>query len=446
MLNGRRVVVGISGGIAAYKAADLCSKLLKAGADVRVAMTACATRFVTPLTFETLTGNPVYSDIFDEKRSHEMEHISWAKWCDLMLVAPATANLIAKMAAGLADDPISALYLSFHGPIAVAPSMNTRMLTHPATRHNIVMLRSRGIVIIEPESGRLACGDTGSGRLASVERIMQFLETWEALSSLPAAPGEERETSGSEAESGTGLDDISTKPPGAEDFDEIPAAEPDTTLSGKVVLITSGPTHEYLDPVRFLTNPSSGRMGAALAREAARRGAEVHFVSGPVSPARLPSDCSEIHKVATAEQMLRVVKSLADTVDIFVFAAAVSDFRVASPTETKIKRTGNAFTLALVENPDIAQAIGCAKRTGQVTVGFAAETEDIETNALEKMTRKHLDVIVANDVANPRIGFDRADNEVTIYLKDGARIHVSQRAKSAVAQEIFDAILKLMGE
>jgi phosphopantothenoylcysteine decarboxylase/phosphopantothenate--cysteine ligase len=221
-------------------------------------------------------------------------------------------------------------------------------------------------------------------------------------------------------------------------------ADKDNTLAGKTVLITSGPTHEYLDPVRFLTNPSSGKMGYALAREAARRGATVHFVSGPVAPAVLPSDCAKIHRVETAEQMLGKVKSISEGVDLFIFAAAVSDFRVANPPSQKIKRTGNSLTLPLVENPDIAQAIGHLKNPHQVSVGFAAETQDLESNAISKMNRKKLDAIVANDVANPRIGFDRNENEVTIYLRDGSKVQVSRRPKAEVAREIFAAIVPLI--
>jgi phosphopantothenoylcysteine decarboxylase/phosphopantothenate--cysteine ligase len=430
----------VTGGIAAYKAAEICSLLKKSGASVRVAMTNSAAEFVGPLTFETLSQHPVYTHLFGEARSYEMEHISWAKWGDVLLIAPASANMIAKMAAGNADDPISTLYLSFDGWVVVAPAMNTQMLFHPATQRNMEILRSQGVSIVEPEEGVLACGDVGRGRLAPVESVVAFL-AGQSPTPIPRETDSAGacEPSGGQSELPSVMLLSATRP--AEDFTSHEAG--DDSLSGCAVLITSGPTHEYLDPVRFLTNPSSGKMGAALAREAARRGATVHFVSGPVGPPSLPSDCATIHRVTTAEQMLRVVKGLEDKIDVFVFAAAVSDFRVANPVGQKIKRTGNSIALPLVENPDIAQAVGCSKRPGQITVGFAAETNDMETNALSKMARKKLDAIVANDVANPRIGFDRDENEVAIYLRSGARRFVSRRKKSEVAREVFDAIIEL---
>lgn len=428
-LEGRRIVVGVTGGIAAYKACDLCSQLARAGAQVRVAMTAAATRFVGPLTFETLTGHPVYTSVLDRPGSWEMEHISWAKWADVLLVAPASANTLAKMAAGLADDPVSTLCLSFEGPVVVAPAMNTVMLRHPATTSNLDVLRSRGVHVIGPAEGLLACGDTGAGKLATVDTIMAFLRDTPAL------------WQGERPIRGATRPQVPEPPPVAV-APEAPVAPRDSTLAGKTVLITSGPTHEFLDPVRFLTNPSSGKMGAALATEALRRGARVHLVSGPVPQAHLPGG-AEIHRVTTAEQMLSAVKSFADGVDIFVFCAAVSDFRVVNPPTQKIKRTGNSITLTLVENPDIAHAIGCHKKPGQLTIGFAAETDDLETHALGKMERKRLDAIVANDVANPRIGFESDSNEVTIYLRDGSRVFVPHADKSEVARRIFEVVVGL---
>lgn len=447
-LEDMRVVLAVTGGIAAYKAAELCSQLRKAGAEVRVAMTRSATRFVAPLTFETLTQYPVYLSIFAQPKSWEMEHISWAKWGDVLVVAPASANTIAKMANGIADDAVSTLYLSFRGRTLVAPAMNTAMLDHPATVHNLQVLRQRGVAIVEPQTGMLACGDEGAGKLAAVEEIVSRLREMDLSSSADRAQ-QVHDEHAAVGDNGHDSDALMQKPQtsvqaairglaGAE------YADRDDTLAGRVVLVTSGPTHEYLDPVRFLTNPSSGKMGAALAREAARRGATVHLVSGPVAASSLPSEAAKIHKVITAEQMLRTVRSLADEVNIFIFAAAVSDFRVANPPSQKIKRTGNTISLPLVENPDIAQAIGYAKRPGQVTIGFAAETSDLETNAVGKMQRKHLDAIVANNVADSRIGFDRDDNEVTVFLCDGQQVTISRRPKSEVARQIFEAILPMV--
>lgn len=438
-LSGKNIVLGVSGGIAAYKAAELCSLLRKAGAAVRVAMTESAARFVAPLTFETLTQYPVCQSIWGGSKTFEMEHISWAKWADLLVIAPATANVIAKMAAGLADDPVTTLYLSFAGPVVVAPAMNSQMLQHPATERNLDTLRANGVAIVDPDTGRLACGDVGPGKLASLDHIMRILQE----GGFPSGPAEGL---GAPAVRGREIPHRASPSSAAGAAEQAPAppADVDDSLSGKTVLITSGPTHEYIDPVRFLTNPSSGKMGAALAREAARRSASILFVSGPVSVSALPSECAKIYRITSAEQMLRTVQSLAQDVDIFVFAAAVSDFKIASAPSQKIKRTGNNLSLPLVENPDIAQAVGYSKQPGQITVGFAAETNDMEQNALTKLERKHLDAIVANNVSDPRIGFDRDDNEVTIYLRGGQRVHVSRRPKTEVARDIFSAIVQIL--
>lgn len=458
MLHDKHVVLCVTGGIAAYKAAELCSQLRKAGAHVRVAMTESAKQFVAPLTFEALTQHHVYSAVLHDERSYEMEHISWAKWAEILLIAPASANIIAKLAHGLADDAVSTLALSFPGQTIVAPAMNTQMLAHPATAHNLELLRSRGVQIIEPATGMLACGDVGPGKLAGVDDILHAIQQMAAdiperpsqdvyrsveISAPPAEHVEHGEAANGDAPTATQRTAVQSAMQGLR---SVEFADRDDSLKGRTVLITSGPTHEYLDPVRFLTNPSSGKMGYALAREAARRGATVHFVTGPVAPSMLPTDCAKIHRVETAEQMLNKVRSLVEGVSIFVFAAAVSDFRVANPPEQKIKRTGNSMTLPLIENPDIAQAIGHIKQPTQLTVGFAAETNDMEANAVGKMNRKKLDAIVANDVANPRIGFDRDENEVTIYLRNGARVQVSRRPKSDVAREIFDCVISLFSE
>lgn len=415
-LTGRRIILGISGGIAAYRAGELCSLLRRRGATVRVVMTRSATEFIAPLTLETLTQSPVYTKLFSRERAFEMEHISWAKWGEALVIAPATANVLAKMAAGLADDALTTLYLSFRGPVLVAPAMNTRMFEHPATRGNLELLRSRGVLVVGPESGHLACGDEGPGRMAEPAAIVEALEQlWPEVGQAPSAG-------------------VAPEP--------TELAKRD--LEGKVVVITSGPTHEYIDPVRFITNPSSGKMGAALARVAIRRGARVHFVTGPVHPTQLPEGCVAIHKVTTAQQMLMAVEALAGEADAFIFAAAVSDFRVDRPVEHKIKRTGNSLSLPLIENPDIAQAIGARKRPWQVTIGFAAETEDLDSHALAKLGRKHLDAIVGNDVSNPRIGFESDDNEVTIYLHDGSKRFVSRRPKEQVAEIVMDVLAELL--
>jgi len=422
-------VLCVTGGIAAYKAAHLCSLLLKAGANLRVAMSASAEAFVAPLTFEALTQHPVYTSVLGAASSYEMEHISWARWADCLVVAPASANTIARLAHGMADDAVSTLALSFMGPVFVAPAMNTTMLQHPATQENLETLRSRGVEILASESGALACGEVGEGRLAEPENIVAALEQfpWRnaanrfqpQLSSALAAPA-------------------------ARQIRSAPPLPPEMRLDGKTVLITSGPTREYLDPVRFLANPSSGRMGAALAREAARRGATVHLVSGPVHGEQLPADAATIHRVITAEEMLRIVQELEQQVDLFIFAAAVSDFRVAQPVHQKIKRTGNSISLPLIENPDISQVIGFAKRPNQVTIGFAAETNDLEANATAKLERKNLDAIVANNVADPQIGFGSDQNEATIYFRNAEPKKVARSSKDEVAAAILDAVTPLL--
>lgn len=433
-LEGRRIVVGVAGGIAAYKAAELCSQLRKAGAEIRVAMSISAGKFIAPLTFEAITQHRVYGQVFDEAESWEMEHITWSRWADALLIAPATADLIARMAGGLADDPVAVLYLAYPGPVVVAPAMNTHMLEHPATAANLETLRRRGVRIVEPESGALACGDVGAGRLAAPERIVEIVRQLD-FSRPPVAARPDENTGGAP------VCDLAAEP--VPSRPAVPVLPTDDSMAGLTVLITSGPTHEYIDPVRFMTNPSSGKMGAALAREAARRGATVHLVSGPVSPASLPAELATVHKVSTAEQMLKSVTELAPKVDLFIFAAAVSDFRVAQPIGQKIKRSGNSISLRLAENADIAQTVGHTKREGQVTVGFAAETTDLEANALGKLAKKRLDAIVANDVADPRIGFERDENEVTIYLRDGSKVHVPRRSKGEVAREVFETVLPL---
>ncbi len=421
-LEGKKIVLGVCGGIAAYRAVELCSLLLKQGALVRVVMTHSATQFVTPLTFATLSQFPVYTDLFDQPRSYEMEHISWAKWADALVIAPATANVIAKMAAGLADDALTTLYISFAGPVIVAPAMNTHMLRHPTTQENLARLRAHGVHIVPCGVGRLACGDEGEGRLAEPAVILEHIAVV---------------LSGRAPEKPSQFVEISLSP-------AMPATVEVPLLAGKTVVITSGPTHEYIDPVRFITNPSSGKMGAALAREAARSGAEVHLVTGPVHPSILPEDRVAIHQVTTAEEMLEAVQALADRADVFIFAAAVSDFRVAQPINRKIKRTGNSISLPLIENPDIAAAIGTRKRPNQVTIGFAAETHDLEKHAVEKLRRKRLDAIVANDVTDPNIGFESDENEVTLYLQSGDKRFISRRPKVDVARAVIELAAELL--
>ncbi len=413
----KKIILGITGGIAAYKAADLCSKLAQAGC-VRVAFSRSAHKFVTPLVFEALSGHPVYQEVFDTPSAYQMEHISWARWANALVIAPASADTIARLATGQADDAITTLYLAFRGPVYVAPSMNTAMYEHPATQANLATLVSRGVILIPPGAGSLACGETGAGRMAEPTEIMS------AIGVSPTA-----------SESTTLNGHVAAY---------TPTRPTDQSLSDATVLITSGPTREYLDPVRFISSPSSGKMGLALANEAMRRGARVVFITGPVDSHLLPEGTCEIHRVEAARDMLQRVQELKVGCDLFLFAAAVGDFRPSHTINKKIKRTGNSISLPLVENPDIAREVASAREPGQIFIGFAAETNDHDINADAKLKRKQLDAIVLNDVSDSKIGFSSDENEVRIHLANGRLIDVSHRSKPEVAFEIFETAVQLL--
>lgn len=387
---------------------------------MRVAFSRSAHKFVTPLVFEALSGHPVYQDVFDTSSAYQMEHISWARWADALIIAPASADTIARLATGQADDAITTLYLAFRGPVYIAPSMNTAMFDHPATQANLALLASRGVIVIAPGAGSLACGETGAGRMAEPVDIMSAIGV---------------ETSASFASANQGnYSSISTQM----------TRPKDQSFAGTTVLITSGPTREYLDPVRFISSPSSGKMGLALANEAMRRGAKVIFITGPVDSHLFPDGDCEIHPVEAARDMLQMVHQAKAGCDLFLFAAAVGDFRPAQPINKKIKRTGNSISLPLVENPDIAREICSTKQAHQVCIGFAAETNDHDINAQVKLERKQLDAIVLNDVSNSTIGFNSDENEVNITLANGESIAVSQRPKQEVAHEIFEVAMQLL--
>ena len=401
MLAEKRIVLGVSGGIAAYKACDLVSRLRKRGAQARVVLTKHACEFVPPLTFETLSGNRAYTDAFDRK--FEIEHIALAKWADAMVVAPATANALAKMAAGIADDLLSTTLLAVAAPILVAPAMNAAMWRHPATQENVRRLARRGVRFVGPEAGRLACGDDDVGRMSEPEQIVEALE---ALFVQPAR---------AEARRGD--------------------------LAGRRVLVTAGPTVERIDPVRFITNRSTGKMGYAIAEAAARRGAEVELVSGPV---RLdcPEGVSRV-MVESSAQLCEAVLSRAAACDAVIQAAAPADFTPASVSETKIKKTGEGMALALKPTTDIAAALGARKRPGQVLVAFAAETNDLIENARGKLARKNADLVVANDVTRPGAGFGADTNIVVLVARDSAR-ELPQMPKAEVADAILDEVAALL--
>jgi phosphopantothenoylcysteine decarboxylase/phosphopantothenate--cysteine ligase len=370
-------------------------------------MTEAACRFVTPLTFATLTGQPVYSHVFDRPDQWEVEHVSWARWAEGLLVAPATADLLARLAHGLANDAVTTLALAFEGPLWIAPAMNVSMWRHPATQANLALLRERGARVIPPESGRLACGETGPGRMAEPEAIVEFV-----AAELAAAPARTPET----------------------------APPPETargSLAGRTVLVTAGPTREALDPIRFLSNRSSGRMGLALAEAALARGARVLLVHGPL-PSPTPPGL-EPHPAESARAMLSAVQELWPRVDVAVFAAAVANFEPERADAKKIKES-ETLTLRLRRTPDIAAWGGANRRPGQLLVGFAAESENLLEYAKAKLARKGLDVIFANAIGDPALGFGAEANQVTLVAPDAEPEPSPPLPKRALADWVWDRL------
>lgn len=394
-LKGKHIVLGVTGGIAAYKSVALLRLLTKAGAEVQVVMTPAAKEFVAPVTFASLSQKPVVSEFFTANTGEWHSHVDLGLWADAMVVAPATASTIGKMANGIADNMLVTTYLSAKEPVWVAPAMDLDMMRHPSTVANIERLRSFGNHIIEPGSGALASGLSGKGRMAEPEEIVATLESHFA-------------TAGS--------------------------------MTGKTVMITAGPTREKLDPVRFISNYSSGKMGYALAEEAARRGARVILVSGPVElEARNP--LIEVRRVESAEEMLAEARNAFAGCDIAIMCAAVADYRPAAVSPSKLKRGDSpAMTLELVRNPDIAATLGSEKRPGQTLVGFALETDDALAHGADKLRRKNLDMIVVNSLADKGAGFGTDTNLVTIITADGRRTAGTLKPKSAVAADIIDSI------
>lgn len=393
------VVLGVTGGIAVYKACELLRLLQKRGIDVFVVMTQNACRFVAPLTFETLSGHPVAVDTFDRPQTWEVEHIALAKRADLFLIAPATANIMGKMACGIADDMLSTTVMATRAPVLVAPAMNTGMWENAAVQQNVKTLRARGVEIVAPVSGHLACGDNGAGKLEDVAVI-------------------------------------------AERACELLFAKRD--MEGLRVMVTAGPSREALDPVRYISNRSSGKMGYAIAQAAQKRGAEVTLLSGPVA-IEAPRGVKLV-PFTTTQELLDRASELAQEQDLLIQAAAPADYRAKEVAPQKIKKQGGEpMTFTLVENPDVAATLGKAKRSGQVFVGFAAETNDVLAHARDKLARKNLDMIVANDVTRPGAGFDVDTNIVTLITKDGQEA-LPMMSKAEVAQRILDRALVLRRE
>jgi phosphopantothenoylcysteine decarboxylase / phosphopantothenate---cysteine ligase len=395
-----RILLGVGGGIAAYKSAELARLLIERGHEVQVAMTAAAQEFIRPLTFAAITGKKVITGIFDQAGadstlSSAIEHIAVAQDNEALAIAPATADLIAKLAHGIADDFLTTAYLAFTGPVTVAPAMNAKMWLHPATQSNIEALRGRGHCIVDPEDGYLACGMVGPGRLAAIDAIADAIEReWQRS----------------------------------------------RDLEGETVLITAGPTQEPLDPVRYISNRSSGKMGYALAEAAARRGARVILISGPVHLD--PPRNVEIIRVRTAAQMREKVFENLDPADIVVKAAAVADFHLAKIPGQKIKKTAARISLELDPTPDILAELG-RKKNGRLLIGFAAETENLQQEARRKLESKNCDMIVGNLVGGDSGGFESDENEVVLALRTGKTISLPRASKTEVAARIFDEALKL---
>ncbi len=386
----RKILLGVTGGIAAYKSAELIRLLIKSGAEVRVVMTAAATEFVQPLTYQALSGHRVYSDIFDPESDSAMDHIELARWADLMVVAPASANFIAKMRDGYADNLLLTLCLASQQPVAIAPAMNRQMYANQATQENIKQLAARAVLVWGPDEGEQACGDVGPGRMlepnALFERIVECL-----------SPGK---------------------------------------LTGKQVLITAGPTREAIDPVRYISNHSTGKMGFALAQAAQRAGAKVTLVSGPVSLSE-PPGVERIAVTSAAEMRDRVIERVAQA-DIFIACAAVSDYRVEQVAAQKIKKKAQNLQLSLTPTVDIVREVTRLENK-PFTLGFAAETENVEQYARQKLQRKKLDMIAANQVGTEQTGFASDTNELIVIWPDGQQL-LSLNDKSEIAKQLIDLV------
>ena len=393
MLNGKHIVLGVTGGIACYKACELASLLVKQHADVQVIMTENATKFVTPITFEQLTGNKALTDTFDRNFVHSVEHISVADKADMVIIAPATANIIAKLAHGIADDMLTTTVLACRCPKAVAPSMNTAMLENPVTQDNIETLRHYGWEIIEPDSGRLACGAVGKGKLPTPERLLEAV---------------------------------------------LHTAAHEKDMKGMKVLVTAGPTREALDPVRYLTNHSSGKMGYAIAKAASRRGAEVTLVSGKTDLAK-PAYVNVVD-ITTAQDMYDAVIAESESADVIIKAAAVADYRPASVSDNKIKKTDGDMSIPLERTKDILKTLGENKKDGQFLCGFSMETENMIENSRAKLTRKNLDMIAANNVKVDGAGFGVDTNILTLITEDDQK-QLPIMSKDEAANALLDEIL-----
>ena len=385
----KRILLGVSGGIAAYKSAELVRLLKQAGAEVKVVMTEAAQQFIGPLTLQALSGEGVHTDLLDPEAEAGMGHIELARWADLILVAPATAETLAKLATGRADDLLSTLCLAARAPLAVAPAMNQAMWHHSATQDNLQLLSQRNVQVWGPEAGEQACGDVGEGRMMAPQSLLSHVE----------------------------------------------ACFQHESLSGKKVVITAGPTREALDPVRYLSNHSSGKMGYALAQAAIEAGAQTYLISGPV--AMTAPERATYCAVESAQDMLDAALAALEGCDIFIAAAAVADYRPVEPSTQKIKKQHDVLHLELVKNPDILATVARADNRPSLVVGFAAETQNLLDNAQKKLVGKGLDMIVANDVADERGVFNSDDNAVCVLSADGEPTHFERQSKHQLARQLI---------
>ncbi|MFD2911108.1 bifunctional phosphopantothenoylcysteine decarboxylase/phosphopantothenate--cysteine ligase CoaBC [Jeotgalibacillus terrae] len=400
VLVNKNILLCVSGGIAVYKAVALTSKLSQAGFNVKVIMTESAMEFVTPLTFQAMSRNDVYTDTFDEKDSSKIAHIDLADWADLVLIAPATANVLGKLANGIADDMITTTLLATTAPVWAAPAMNVHMYSHPAVLKNIDVLHERGVQFVEPSEGFLACGYVGKGRLEEPEKITQIITDY-------FSKRKER------------------------------------LLEGKKVLITAGPTREKIDPVRFFTNHSSGKMGYAIAKKAAEAGAEVTLISGPVSLSS-PAGVTTI-KTETAEEMYQAVMKYFHDSDVVIKSAAVADYRPVQTNEQKMKKKDGSLILEFERTTDILKTLG-EQKEHQILIGFAAETEQLETYALNKLKSKNADLIVGNNIMTEGAGFGTDTNAVTFFRKDGPAEELPLQTKDQVAEALITEVHHLLKE
>ncbi|TGB00470.1 bifunctional phosphopantothenoylcysteine decarboxylase/phosphopantothenate--cysteine ligase CoaBC [Sporolactobacillus shoreae] len=396
-LSGKNILLGVTGGIAAYKSAELTSKLVKSGAEVHVVMTESAKKFIGPATFQALTRHPVYDSVFIEEKDGQIAHIDLADSADLFIVVPATANTIGKLASGLADDMLTAAALASRCPVWIAPAMNVNMYTHPAVQKNLRTLESFGYRLIGPDAGWLACGWTGKGRMTEPDEIFNTIDRYFSAEKKFTLP-----------------------------------------LAGKKILVTAGPTREALDPIRFFSNQSSGKMGYAIAEAAGEAGADVTLISGP-SALSDPSGISVI-RVTSADEMRREVLARYEHADAVIKAAAVADYRPESVSGSKIKKADGPLLVKMVRNPDILMELGRIKKS-QLLVGFAAETEQLEDNARAKLEKKHLDLLIANHAAD---GFAKDTNKVTFFFADGHQKAYGEMPKKEIAEKICRTVSELM--